>query len=181
MSSIVSFVSRLWRMKLAAQRVVMVCASAIFTLLIFVSVLGRYLFGFNIFGVEEVATYAAVWLYFMGAAHGAHMRGHITAGLMYVVLPRGRARQGARVLAGMITTVLAGWMTTWAWGYFLWSYERGARSLELGVPMAWIHLAMPLGLALMTLYFLVECMEDVRLLARGEERRDEAAAGKAVP
>jgi TRAP-type C4-dicarboxylate transport system permease small subunit len=66
--------------------------------------------------------------------------------------------------------VLNSWMTVWASSYFLLSLQRGPMSLELGIQMAWVHAAIPLGLILMTFYFAVELLEDVARL-RSEARR----------
>lgn len=151
-----------WTGKLKLQRVVMVVTSAIFTLLVFYQVIVRYVFSASVFGIEEIATYAAVWLYFIGGAHAAHERGHISASLLDVLLPSGRAHEVIRVLTSALTVVLSAWMTWWSLALLNWTLTRGTTSLELGVNLAWVHTAMPVGLALMTLYFFVELLDHIR-------------------
>ena len=62
----------LWTAKLALQRFVLVVTGALVTILIFVQVVTRYFLGESIFGIEEAASFLAIWLYFIGGAYGAY-------------------------------------------------------------------------------------------------------------
>ena len=159
----------IWTAKLRLQRFVMFVTSSIFTLLVFVQVIMRYLLDVPMYGVEEVAAFSAVWLYFIGGAHGAYARGHISASLIEVLLPEGAGRRLIRLMSSLATTVLAGWMTLWALQYLEWTIRKGTMSVELGVKMVWVHMSMPIGLALMTLYFALEFLEDAATLVRGSQ------------
>jgi len=160
----------LWTAKLALQRFVLVLTGALVTILIFVQVVTRYFLGESIFGIEEAASFLAIWLYFIGGAYGAYERGHISASLVDLIVPGDRARQAIKTFTGALTVILCSWMTVWAISYFMLSLQRGPMSLELGIRMAWVHAAIPLGLILMTFYFAVELLEDVAKL-RSEARR----------
>lgn len=160
----------LWTAKLALQRFVLVVTGALVTILIFVQVVTRYFLGESIFGIEEAASFLAIWLYFIGGAYGAYERGHISASLVDLIVPGDRARQAIKTFTAALTVILAAWMTVWAISYFMLSLQRGPMSLELGIRMAWVHAAIPLGLILMTFYFAVELLEDVAKL-RSEARR----------
>lgn len=165
-----------WNWTLRLQRILLVVCGAALTLLIAVQVFTRYVLGISIFGIEELASFVAVYLYFLGASHGAWERGHISASLVDLVLPVGRARLALSVLAGLITVVLAGWMSLWAWQYLDYTIGRGTMSLETGLPMAWVYAIIPVGLSLMTLYFTVEFLERVRRLVLGPAADGEAMA-----
>src|SRR5699024_10578054 len=104
----------------------------------------------------------AIWLYFIGGALGAWDRSHISASLLDILIGSDRARAVVRVITCLLTVIISGWMTVWAFQYFYWTASRGARSLELGMPMAWVHAALPVGLVLMTLYFLIEFVDEAR-------------------
>ncbi|MCA1298062.1 TRAP transporter small permease [Stappia indica] len=165
-----------WNWTLRVQRILLVVCGAALTLLIAVQVFTRYVLGISIFGIEELASFVAVYLYFLGASHGAWERGHISASLVDLVLPVGRARLALSVLAGLITVVLAGWMSLWAWQYLDYTIGRGTMSLETGLPMAWVYAIKPVGLSLMTLYFVVELLERLRRLVLGPATDEEATA-----
>jgi len=145
-----------WNALLVLQRAILLICGVLLTVLIAVQVFTRYVVGISIFGIEELATFVAVWLYFVGGAHGAWERGHISASLVELVLPEGRAREAVHAIASALTVVLCGWATMWAWQYLAFTLKRGTRSLEVGISMAWVHAIIPIGLSLMTLYFLVE-------------------------
>ncbi|MGK9339790.1 TRAP transporter small permease [Sinorhizobium meliloti] len=158
---------RLWKAKLKLQRIVLLACGVIVTLLIAVQVFTRYVLGISIFGIEELASFVAVYMYFVGASHGAWERGHISASLVDLVLPAGRPRAAVALFASAVTVVLSGWMTVWAWQYLAFTLKRGAMSMEVGIPMAWVHGIMPVSLSLMTLYFAVELLENCNRVMRG--------------
>jgi TRAP-type transport system small permease protein len=164
------FPRSLWTAKLAVQRFVLAATGALVTILVFVQVVTRYFLGESIFGIEEAASFLAIWLYFIGGAYGAYERGHISASLVDLIVPGDRARQAIKAFTSVLTVILAGWMTVWASSYFLLSLQRGPMSLELGIQLGWVHAAIPLGLILMTFYFAVELLEDLARL-RSEARR----------
>lgn len=159
---------RVWEAKLALQRFVMVATSAIFTSLVFIQVVFRYLLDVPLFGLEEIATYLAVWLYFIGTAYGAHLRNHISANVMDVLLANERARDFVALVVSLITVVLSVWMTVWAGNYLAWSLGTGVSSLELKLPMAWVHSSAVIGLGLMSFYFVLEALDRFRAFVAGE-------------
>ncbi|WP_313054774.1 TRAP transporter small permease [Pseudomonas lopnurensis] len=146
-------------MKLALQRLLVVLSGLAITILIFVQVTSRYVFQTAIFGIEEIACYVAVWLYFLGAAVGAEQRGHMSASLVELVLRGETVQRVIKLLVCVLSVVLSGWMTMWAWSLAKWSLQLGMMSTEINVPVGYAQLAMPVGLALMTLYFFVELVE----------------------
>lgn len=151
-----------WAPLVLAQKAILVLCGAILTVLISVQVVTRYIFNESIFGIEELASFVAIWLYFIGGAQGAWDRGHISASLVELVFKSPRIQDAIKALAAALTTVLCAWMTVWAFQYLLWTFKRGTQSLEVGIHMAWVHAVMPLGLALMTVYFLIEAIDDAR-------------------
>jgi len=159
MSNVLRVLKWLWQMKLALQRLLVVLSGLAITILIFVQVTSRYVFQTAIFGIEEIACYVAVWLYFLGAAVGAEQRGHMSASLVELVLRGETARRVIRLLVCALSVVLCAWMTMWAWSLAKWSLQLGMMSTEINVPVGYAQLAMPVGLALMTLYFFVELVE----------------------
>ncbi|WP_312225562.1 TRAP transporter small permease [Stutzerimonas nitrititolerans] len=166
MSNMFRVLSWVWRAKLALQRLLIVLSSLAITVLIFVQVISRYVFETAIFGIEEIACFVAVWLYFLGAAVGAEQRGHMSASLVELVLRGETTQRLVRLIVCTLSVVLCGWMTVWAWSLAKWSLQLGMMSTEINVPVGYAQLAMPVGLALMTLYFLSELIETIVLWKR---------------
>ena len=60
-----------WNATLQLQRILLVVCGVALTLLICLQVFTRYVMGISILGIEEIACFSAVWMYFIGSAHGA--------------------------------------------------------------------------------------------------------------
>lgn len=156
------------------QRLMLGTSCAVVTILIAVQVFTRYVLHVSMYGIEDLASLVAVWLYFLGGSLGAWERGHISASLVDLIVKSERVRSWIHAAAAAVTTVLAAWMTEWAFEYFMFTVTRHKMSLELGLPMAYVTVAMPLCLALMTFYFGVETYELVgraRAVPQGESDR----------
>jgi TRAP-type C4-dicarboxylate transport system permease small subunit len=151
------------------QRAVLAASAALITILIFIQVFTRYVMQTSIFGIEDLASCVAVWLYFIGGSLGAWERGHISASLVDFMIKSDRVCRWIKAASAIVTTVLSGWMTVWAFEYFLFTLRRGQMSLEINLPMAYVTVAMPLGLALMTFYFLIEAIELIGKVRRSPE------------
>jgi TRAP-type C4-dicarboxylate transport system permease small subunit len=52
-------------------------------------------------------------------------------------------------------------MTVWSYELAAWSIEFGMMSTEINLPVGVAQAAMPIGLGLMTLYFVVELIEHI--------------------
>jgi TRAP-type C4-dicarboxylate transport system permease small subunit len=159
-----------WNASLQIQRLIMMLCGIALTGLVFTQVITRYFFSMSLFGIEELATFSAVILYFFGMSHGAWERGHITASLVELVLPKGRPQLAVAALAAVITMILSAWMTVWSWDYLQFVIRRGTVSLETDIPMSWIVSVIPLCLALTTFYFLIECAMRIDALIAGKAK-----------
>lgn len=162
---------RLWNGVLSLQRLMLILCSIALVALISLQVFTRYVMGISLLGIEELACYAAVWIYFIGSAHGAWQRGHISASFVDVISPHGRLNDTIKAIAAFLTVIIAAWMTLWAWQYFAFSLNRGSRSPDTRIVLAWVHLVIPVSLSLMTLYWTVEAGQTLRNCLRKEEKQ----------
>ncbi|MEL0628838.1 TRAP transporter small permease [Psychromonas aquatilis] len=129
------------------------------TILIFTQVVSRYVFNMPIFGIEELASCIAVWMYFIGCSVGAEQKEHISASLaeMFIKTPKGKRIHSITV--SILNAVISGWMTVWAWQLTSWTLKFNMTSTELNIAIGYIQLAMPIGLGLMTFYFLTDLIQ----------------------
>lgn len=162
--------SALWRIKLAAIQTALVWSGLAMAALVFLQVVVRYFTTGSVYGIEEVALSFAVWFYFLGAARGAHTRSHVSASLLEVIVPAGRARELLTLVTAALTAALSVWVTVWAVQYVHWVYERDMVSLDLDFPMVYVHASVAIGMGLMSLYFLTQVVEQAALLCRGCDR-----------
>lgn len=156
--------SVLWEGLLRLQKVILVSSAIILTGTIAIEVLFRYFLHLPLYGIEEVAAYSAMWLYFIGAAYGAFERSHISATLMEMLLKEPRTRHKLKVATSLITTVVTVWMCIWAYHYFVWGIQEGERSLELCIPMVYVQSSIFVGLILMSIYFFAEFLDNLHMM-----------------
>lgn len=151
----------LWRTKINIQRFIVAFCGVSLTVMVFIQVIARYVLNISVFGLEELATYVAVWFYFLGGAIGSEQRGHISASLVDVVVKSERIHLAIRVFTGTLSVALCAWMAWWGFEFASWSAQFNMMSMELRIPMSLVHVAVPVGLALMTLYLIHELLEDI--------------------
>lgn len=153
-----------WRFKLITQRALLAGFSAIFSILLFLQVCFRYIFNIPLFGLEEVAVYLALWVYFIGASYACYERYHISASLVDVFIADGKVKKSVDTLALLIGLIILLIMSWWCLQYLLWSAKFNMQSVELGLPMAFINSVSFIGLALSAFYLLLEVIDNVVLI-----------------
>lgn len=153
-----------WRFKLASQRLLLAGFSAIFSLLLFLQVCFRYVLNIPLFGLEEIAVYLALWVYFIGASYACYERYHISASLVDIFVADGKVKTSIDTLALLIGLVILLIMSWWCWQYLLWSASFNMQSVELGLPMAFINSVSLIGLALSAFYLLLEVLDKITLI-----------------
>lgn len=151
--------SSLWQFKLRLQRWVLFGSSITFTLLVFIQVVSRYIFNHSIFGIEESASYLAAIMYFIGAAYGTHVKGHISASIVDTLFKPGLFVDFTYLLTRVISTLLCYYLCWETWNLVQFNFEFDTRSVELRIPMAWVYGGMFIGMVLMTFYFFIEIIE----------------------
>lgn len=139
----------------------MIVAGSIVTVLVFVEVMLRYVFGSPLFGVEEMVCLIAMWLYFIGASYGAYDRTHIKAELIHLWFKTRRSKAVVNSLSSLITFTLSLIMIKWSYPYLIWGIKKGETSQALLLPMVLSQSAIFFGAALMSLYFLVELVDHI--------------------
>lgn len=150
---------KIWNGLIHLQKIFMVVAGCMITVLVFVEVLLRYIFGSPLFGVEELICLIAMWLYFIGASYGAYERSHIKAELIHIWFKRPRSYALVRTISSVITFVLSIIMISWTYPYFIWGITKGETSQALLLPMVLSQSAIFVSAILMSLYFFVELID----------------------
>ncbi|MCG8508763.1 MAG: TRAP transporter small permease [Rhodospirillales bacterium] len=162
----------IWNAKLWIQKATLAITCGLFTAIIIIQIVFRYFLFLPLHGMEELATYLAIWTYFVGGAYGAYERSHISASLIQMIVKNPRINLIVKLVVNLITVVVAIWMGIWALKYLAWSVRTEPHSLELRTPLYWVHACMFTGLALMSLYFLIELTNNLRAFFRlGQKSR----------
>lgn len=158
----------------------MVTCSLTVTGIIFLAVLLRYVFHSDLYGYEEIVVIFAFWLYFIGGSYGSYTRTHITADVVSVYVPDGKLKGFLCVTSSLITFLWSSFMAYWGFDFFMYGITEGAVTPVWRLPMAISYSGVFLGLLMMSVYFLVDLIADIRVL-RGYYREKQPEISEAEP
>ncbi len=162
----------LWNLLVSVQRYFLIIGGCVITILVFTEVLLRYVFVSPLFGIEELIVFIAMWLYFIGASLGAHERSHIKADVIHIWVKEPRSMAIVHGINSVITVTLSAIMVSWCYHYFIFGIEKAGQTPALRLPLVLSQSAVFAGAILMTIYFFVELVENLRN-AISERRRVE--------
>ena len=132
----------------------------LFTLMITLEVISRYVFSFSIYFVNAAARFLLVWFFLLGAGialrHGAHVGFEL---LLSAMTPR---RRKTVVLFGLALIVVFCLEMVWA-GFHSLGPAMNQTEAGLDIALAWVVLAIPLGFALLLYHASVLLWIELRL------------------
>jgi TRAP-type C4-dicarboxylate transport system permease small subunit len=141
-------------------------ASMIVVGLICAIVILRYVFRADLYGMEELAVFVGVWLFFFGASYASQQKEQIAADVLPQFLRSPLTRGVLALVTTLLSLVICLLVAFWAWDWLSWGLERPARSPVHGIPMTITHLAVFLSFALMSLFTLRDLVERAWRLAQ---------------
>ena len=142
----------------------------VMTILVFASVVLRYVMNSPVTWSEELASLLFAWITFVGAFVGFRSRSHIAIDTLVVFLPRTARRAIGRMADVVVLCVL---------GLFVWQGVRlcvttwGLEFPAMEISRGYLYLSLPLGASLM-IVAVVEQWRD----ARRPSGADDAAHGR---
>ena len=129
------------------------------TFLVFIQVILRYLLRYPLMGIEELLLFPTIWLYFLGGAIASRERNHIECRVVTMYLKKQSALHLANVVKAAISLIVCLWLTYWAYEYLTYAVRVWKQSDMLYIPLVLGESALFIGLALMSLYTLVEVLD----------------------
>lgn len=163
----------IWNGLIYFQKGVMIFTNIAVTLIICLSVILRYIFKSDLYGIEEIVVMVAFWLYFMGSSYGSFEKSQISADILQLYLKTEKSKQIANLVTSFLTTALGLLVNYWAIQYFIWGWAMDARSPIYRLPMLIPQSAVLLGFTLMSLYNIIYLINDVRNFSTGKGQRTE--------
>ncbi|MCT1903071.1 TRAP transporter small permease [Oceanobacillus sojae] len=151
-----------WAVLLSIQKIIMILSSGFILLGLVATVILRYVFQTDLFGLEELILIPAFWMYFMGASYGTYKNEHITADITNVYVKSDKLRDGIQLLNKFICFVIAIILSVWASGFVLWNINSGATSSVWNYPVYIPQTAILAGFVLMSFYLLVNILKDAK-------------------
>ena len=133
---------------------------ALFTVMITLEVLSRFVFNFSIYFVNAAARFLLVWFFLVGAGvalrHGAHV------GFELVVTALRPSRRRAIIVLGLVLILSFSAQMIWA-GFYSFGPSLRQTEAGLGISLAWIVTAVPIGFALIAYHAIVLIYGEFRM------------------
>jgi len=150
---------------------------SIVALMEFYQVLMRYVFEIPVMGLEEVLVYPTLWLYFLGSVNASREDTQIKANVLDVFLKTDRAKLIVRVVADIMSVIVASWLTYWAWDYLRYALRVKKESPTLYIPTIYAESSFFIGLVFMTMYAAMYLVKNVKRLAAMPKSPQDVAQG----
>ncbi len=122
---------------------------ATMTVVVFVAVVLRYGFGHPLGWTDELAKICFTWLVFLGGAVGVRRGAHIGVDAVVVFLPA-HVRRGVAFVADILVLAILGVFVYYGW--LLAAMTAPVPTPSLGLPVAFVYAAAPVGAFLMLLH-----------------------------
>lgn len=135
--------------------------------LINVEVVARYVFNGSTLIADEYAGYAFVWMTLLGFAHALRTGQFLRVEALFVRFGS-RGRAGCELASAIVGTIVAAIATWSSLQLFLTSWRFGTVSIQPSATPIWIaQIAVPFGLAWLTICYVDLVSRAVRAVARG--------------
>ncbi len=151
-------------------RALMIFAGLALAVLMFAQVVMRYGFDSPFSGIEEVAILLGVWIYFLGMGYATRTQEHIHGGIVSLVVKDPFKMALVRFFSNIVCVIAAGVFGYFAIKYSLFVLEKGRLSLYLRWPKGLWSASMIAGFSMMTGYFLVHAVNELRGILRMRHR-----------
>jgi TRAP-type C4-dicarboxylate transport system permease small subunit len=138
---------------------------ALFTVMITLEVISRYLFSFSIFFVNAAAKFLLLWFFLLGAGIALRQGAHV--GFELILTRMAPRRKRVLVLIGEFLALL--FLMEMVWGGL---HSLGPASSQgdqsLGISLVWAFLAIPVGFALLIYHMLLLIVVELRRTPAGD-------------
>lgn len=141
----------LWKLFVKLNRSLLLLCSIIAVGTIVTSVVLRYVFKSDLYGLEEIITLATMWLYFMGGVDGSYEDVHIDADVLSLVIKSKKAKRALRIFVKGVCLAVSVVFAKWGIDYLKWSISVGGVTQTLRMPI--LLSRMPLSIAFILMVF----------------------------
>lgn len=144
--------SKIWKTMSRFQAVILYLCCVFITLTIFMTVIMRYIFKTDLYGVEEIILVIAFWLYFIGGANGSMEDSHIKADILDVAIKKDGLKYTLKCVAKVIESIVLIVFTKMSLDLVILNFHRMPKTPGLKIPYIITQSSIALGFLLMALY-----------------------------
>jgi TRAP-type C4-dicarboxylate transport system permease small subunit len=165
---------KIWNFLLTLEKAIMIVASIGVVILIFISVIMRYILEKNFSGMEELVVMVAFWIYFIGGTYGSYEGSHITADILSVFIKGERAKLAIAFVRDIISTVILFMASYCAVELMNYTAQAGGVTATLKISMMVVYAPIFVGIFMMNFYTLVHAVDHGIQLFGGKRQEVEA-------
>ncbi|MEM9840773.1 MAG: TRAP transporter small permease [Pseudomonadota bacterium] len=125
-------------------------------------VFNRYVLGSSLVWSEELGRFLFIWSVWIGCSLAMRSDRHLRVTALAEFSGPG-IRRALDIFAQIATLVFCGFGVVWGVQMILFLMRTGQQAPALEVPIYWVYLALPLGLALMA----IRCLQNLHALWTG--------------
>ena len=151
---------------------IIIFTSIIITLLILFLILARYVLGWSVVGVLELATLSAIWLYMCGAVIAARNHQHLTVNIVSLSLKDLKFKIFHKFFVSLIIVVLNIFFLKLAFDMVEWSMKRPQTTAALSIPLIIPQFAIVFGAICCFLYSLRDLIKSFLELTKLKQNKD---------
>lgn len=134
----------------------------------FMQVITRYVFEAPMRGLEDILLYPVLWLYILGSVNASRENTQIRANVLEIFLKSEKAKKIQLIIADIATLLIGLWLVYWAWDFLQYSLRVQKESPTLYIPTIYADVALFIGLALMSVFDVVNITKGLKDLKNTE-------------
>lgn len=144
------------------ERVIMLFVGLLLPTLITVGVIFRYILKTDLYAIEEIEVFMAIWFYFMGAAYASYKQDQITADILQAMVKSYKVKKILAIAATGLTVAIGLAFCYWSIDMLAYAWKNKPMTAVWKLPLVGEYAAVGIGLFLMLLYAIRDFVEACR-------------------
>ncbi|KHF38742.1 TRAP transporter small permease [Halalkalibacter okhensis] len=150
------------------EEVFLVLFSVIMVSVIFVQVFMRYIMGSSLAWSEELARYCFIWMIYIGISYGVKKQRHIKVDVL-LLLFKDKGRIVFNIISNVLFLAFAIFVVFYGYQMAQQLLNFGQKSPALQIPMGFVYMAGPVGMALTAIRLIQNLIKHIKaLLGKGD-------------
>ena len=134
------------------EEIVMMTVGILLPSIVTVGVFFRYVLKTDLYAIEEIEIFLAIWFYFMGSAYCSYKEAHITADILQAMTKSFKLRKIYRVIATGLSLAISIVFTYWCTDMVTYAWKKSPVSAVWKIPLVAQYIAVYLSMILMSIY-----------------------------
>ena len=136
---------------------------AVMTVVVFLQVVFRFVIKASLPWSEELSRYLQVYITYFGCAYGIKTGAHLGVDAFTYLLPE-KGRRVLNIIVMLGSMVICALIMKFGWDIVMSQIQSGQLSSAMRIPMWTIYIAIPVGMALCVVRYIIEIIKAVRNL-----------------